>query len=209
MTVQLVEVEPDRPRTRQLKPVIASIQAGGVIACPGDSGYALLCDPLQTEPVRRIRQLRKLKSGHHLTLLCEGLGQLGNWALVDTPGYRLMKRLVPGPYTFILQAGKDSPRRILQPKKKSLGLRFPDSPLSKKMLQMNGGPLLTTSLILPGQSEPADQIDPILASIGTDLDFLLYDRDLIYPEPTTVLDLRTWPPEVLRQGSGDTSFITA
>ena len=202
MKMQLLEVAIDRPRTRQLRPLVEALnERAAVAACPGDSGYALICSPYRLAAVERIRHLRHLPNSHHLTLLCRSLKELGNWGQVETPAYRLMKRLVPGPYTFIVQAGSEAPKRILQPKKKSLGLRFPNSPLMEQLLELNGGPLLTTTLTLPSTEATAENPQHIEEEVGQQLDFLLDAGERPY-EPTTILDLRQWPPEILRQGAG-------
>lgn len=202
MTLQILEIDPERPRTRQLRPVLDAMKSNqAVVAYPGDSGYALICHPGQDKAVERMRQMRHLPRTHHLTLLCGSLKELGSWGQVATPCYRLMKRLVPGPYTFIVVAGDDAPRRILQTRKLSIGLRFPRSPLLHKLLELNGGPLLTTSLVLPGEEEPAEEPEDIIRALGGQLDFFLAAGSCA-SNPTTIVDLREGTPQILRQGAG-------
>lgn len=207
MALQILTVDTLRPRTRQLTPVAAAMAKAAVIALPGDSGYILVCLPHQGEAVKRMRDLRKLPSHHNLTLLCPGLSSLGEWARVDTPSYRLMRRLVPGPYTFIVAAGKEAPKKIQQPKRRTMGLRFPRHPLLQTLMQLCDSPLVTTTLALPDSGgAAAEELSDVEAVCANGVAYLLSAGDLAC-EPTTIIDLSVSPPELLRQGAGDTSEL--
>lgn len=207
MGLQIINLDPDRPRRRQLALVAEAVQRQAVIALPSDSGYSFICHPLHVKAVDKMRQLRQLPKGHHLTLLCPNLSALGEWAQVDTPSYRLLRRLTPGPYTFIVLAGKEAPKKIQHPKRRTMGLRFPDSPLLQMLMELCDSPLLTTTLTLPGVSTPAEEIEDIERACQNGVQYLLSVGDKAY-EPTTVLDLCTSPPELLRQGAGDISTLS-
>jgi tRNA threonylcarbamoyl adenosine modification protein (Sua5/YciO/YrdC/YwlC family) len=195
------EMHPDNPQPRLIKQAADLLHRGGVVAIPTDSSYALVChldDKTATDKLRRIRQV---DDRHHLTLLCRDLTELGTFAQVSNVQYKLIKRAVPGPYTFILQATKEVPRRVHHPQRKTIGLRVPDHPIALALLEVLGQPLLATTLILPGDTEPLNDPDEIAQRLKNDIDAVI-DAGACPAEPTTVIDLTEDMPTVVRQGRG-------
>ena len=202
---QYFEIHPDNPQPRLLKQAVALLQKGGVLAIPTDSSYALVCQLDDRNAVDRLRRIRQVNDKHHLTLLCRDLSELANYAIVDNKQYRLMKLATPGPYTFILDATKEVPRRVSHPSRKTIGLRVPDRKGTQMLLELHGAPLLATTLIAPGESEPMNDPQAIRARWEHEIDAVI-DAGACPLEPTTVLDLTPMgagdEPAVLRQGAG-------
>lgn len=202
---QYFEIHPDNPQPRLLKQAVALLQKGGVLAIPTDSSYALVCQLDDRNAVDRLRRIRQVNDKHHLTLLCRDLSELANYAIVDNKQYRLMKLATPGPYTFILDATKEVPRRVSHPSRKTIGLRVPDRKGTQMLLELHGAPLLATTLIAPGESEPMNDPQAIRARWEHEIDAVI-DAGACPLEPTTVLDLTPIgageEPTVLRQGAG-------
>lgn len=202
---QYFEIHPDNPQPRLLKQAVALLQKGGVLAIPTDSSYALVCQLDDRNAVDRLRRIRQVNDKHHLTLLCRDLSELANYAIVDNKQYRLMKLATPGPYTFILDATKEVPRRVSHPSRKTIGLRVPDRKGTQMLLELHGAPLLATTLIAPGESEPMNDPQAIRARWEHEIDAVI-DASACPLEPTTVLDLTPMgagdEPTVLRQGAG-------
>ena len=202
---QYFEIHPDNPQPRLLKQAVALLQKGGVLAIPTDSSYALVCQLDARNAVDRLRRIRQVNDKHHLTLLCRDLSELANYAIVDNKQYRLMKLATPGPYTFILDAPKEVPRRVSHPSRKTIGLRVPDRKGTQMLLELHGAPLLATTLIAPGESEPMNDPQAIRARWEHEIDAVI-DAGACPLEPTTVLDLTPMgagdEPTVLRQGAG-------
>lgn len=202
---QYFEIHPDNPQPRLLKQAVALLQKGGVLAIPTDSSYALVCQLDDRNAVDRLRRIRQVNDKHHLTLLCRDLSELANYAIVDNKQYRLMKLATPGPYTFILDATKEVPRRVSHPSRKTIGLRVPDRKGTQMLLELHGAPLLATTLIAPGESEPMNDPQAIRARWEHEIDAVI-DAGACPLEPTTVLDLTPMgagdKPTVLRQGAG-------
>jgi len=202
---QYFEIHPDNPQPRLLKQAVALLQKGGVLAIPTDSSYALVCQLDDRNAVDRLRRIRQVNDKHHLTLLCRDLSELANYAIVDNKQYRLMKLATPGPYTFILDATKEVPRRVSHPSRKTIGLRVPDRKGTQMLLELHGAPLLATTLIAPGDSEPMNDPQAIRARWEHEIDAVI-DAGACPLEPTTVLDLTPMgagdEPTVLRQGAG-------
>ncbi len=202
---QYFEIHPDNPQPRLLKQAVALLQKGGVLAIPTDSSYALVCQLDDRNAVDRLRRIRQVNDKHHLTLLCRDLSELANYAIVDNKQYRLMKLATPGPYTFILDATKEVPRRVSHPSRKTIGLRVPDRKGIQMLLELHGAPLLATTLIAPGESEPMNDPQAIRARWEHEIDAVI-DAGACPLEPTTVLDLTPMgagdEPTVLRQGAG-------
>ncbi|CAB5643426.1 Putative translation factor (SUA5) [Comamonas aquatica] len=202
---QYFEIHPDNPQPRLLKQAVALLQKGGVLAIPTDSSYALVCQLDDRNAVDRLRRIRQVNDKHHLTLLCRDLSELANYAIVDNKQYRLMKLATPGPYTFILDATKEVPRRVSHPSRKTIGLRVPDRKGTQMLLELHGAPLLATTLIAPGESEPMNDPLAIRARWEHEIDAVI-DAGACPLEPTTVLDLTPMgagdEPAVLRQGAG-------
>ena len=199
---QFFEVHPDNPQPRLLKQAAQLLHQGGVCAVPTDSSYALVChldDKAAAESLRRIRQV---DDKHHLTLLCRDLSELANYARVDNRQYRLLKLGTPGPYTFILEATKEVPRRLSHPSRRTIGLRVPAHKVALALLDELGQPLLATTLIAPGETEPMNDAEDILVRYQK-LIAGVVDAGACPMAPTTVIDLSGDTPVLVRQGRGD------
>ena len=207
---QYFEVHPENPQPRLLKQAVALLQKSGVIAIPTDSSYALVCQLDDKNAVDRLRRIRQVNDKHHLTLLCRDLSELANYAVVDNKQYRLMKLATPGPYTFILDATKEVPRRVSHPSRKSIGLRVPDRKGTQLLLELMGAPLLATTLIAPGETEPMNDAQAIRERFEHEVDGVV-DAGACPLEPTTVLDLTPMAsggePLLVRQGAGSLQAI--
>jgi tRNA threonylcarbamoyl adenosine modification protein (Sua5/YciO/YrdC/YwlC family) len=199
---QYFEIHPDNPQPRLLKQAAQILHQGGIAAVPTDSSYALVCHLDDKEAATRLRQLRQVDDRHHLTLLCRDLSELASYARVDNRQYRLLKAATPGPFTFILEATKEVPRRLSHPSRRTIGLRVPDHRVTQDLLSILGQPLLATTLIAPGESEPMNDPQSIRARFQKSLQAVL-DAGACPMQPTTVVDLSADPPQVLREGSGD------
>lgn len=185
---QLFEVHPDNPQPRLLKQAVALLQQGRVLAVPTDSSYALVCHIDDKAAADALRRIRGVDERHHLTLLCRDLGELSSYARVDNRQYRLLKLGTPGPYTFILEATKEVPRRLSHPQRKTIGLRVPDHATLQALLAVHGAPLLATTLIAPGDTEPLNDPQDIRERFEHALAAVV-DAGACAQEPTTVLDL--------------------
>jgi tRNA threonylcarbamoyl adenosine modification protein (Sua5/YciO/YrdC/YwlC family) len=203
---QLFEVHPQNPQPRLLKQAAQILHGGGVAAIPTDSSYALVChldDKAAAESLRRIRQV---DDKHHLTLLCRDLSELASYARVDNRQYRLLKLGTPGPYTFILEATKEVPRRLSHPSRRTIGLRVPDHKVTQELLSLLGEPLLATTFIAPGEREPLNDAHEIRERFQKLLQAVV-DAGACPMEPTTVVDLTGDEPALVRQGRGELSRL--
>ena len=202
---QYFEVHPDNPQPRLLKQGAMLLQKGGILAVPTDSSYALVCHLDDKDAVDRMRRIRQVDDKHHLTLLCRDLSELANYARVDNRQYRLLKLATPGAYTFILEATKEVPRRVSHPSRKTIGLRVPEHKALQELLALHGAPLLATTLIAPGETEPLNDAQEIRAQFEHALAAVV-DAGACPSEPTTVIDLTPMgtggDPEVVREGRG-------
>jgi tRNA threonylcarbamoyl adenosine modification protein (Sua5/YciO/YrdC/YwlC family) len=198
------EVHPVDPQPRLIAQIVEVIREGGLVAYPTDSCYAFGCQVGNREGMDRIRQIRRLDERHHFTLMCHDFAQLGNLAQVSNPVFRLVKASTPGSYTFILPATREVPRRLLHPKKKTVGVRIPRHTVAQALLAEHGEPLVSSTLLLPGQQEPITQGWEIRQRLGHLLEAVIDSGDC-GTEPTTVIDLSQAEPQVLRRGAGDTS----
>ena len=198
---QYFKIHPDNPQARLLNQAALILQQGGVIAYPTDSCYALGCLPDKKSAFARILSIRRLNQKHNFTLLCSSMTVVGSLARPDTTAFRLMKRLTPGPYTFLLRASNHVPRYIQHPKKKTIGLRIPDHDMLLALLELAGEPLVSTSLILPGSVAPETDPEEIRSKLGREVD-LVIDAGPCGTELTTVIDLTSDAVEVVRQGLG-------
>jgi tRNA threonylcarbamoyl adenosine modification protein (Sua5/YciO/YrdC/YwlC family) len=201
-----VEVHPDNPQPRTIGQVVQRIREGALVAFPTDSGYAL-GGRLDDQSVKdRIRDIRRLDDKHHYTLLCRDFAQLGQLVHVDNHVFRAIRSATPGPYTFILPATKEVPRRLLHAKKKTVGVRIPDHPVVQALLEELGEPLLVSTLLLPG-----DDATPVFGwDVKEALDHavdIVIDAGEVSTSPTTVIDYRSGAPEVAREGAGDTGLF--
>ena len=207
---QYFELHPDNPQPRLLKQTVALLAKGDIIAVPTDSSYALACHLDDKSAVDRMRRLRGVDDRHHLTLLCRDLSELANYARVDNKQYRLLKSATPGAYTFILEASKEVPRRVSHPSRKTVGLRVPDHKVLQELLALHGAPLLATTLILPGETEPMNDAHEIRERLEHQIAAVL-DAGACPSEPTTVIDVTAMgtggDPVVVRQGRGDLAAL--
>ena len=198
---QYFVIHPTHPEGRLIKRAAEIVNAGGVIAYPTDSCYALGCHVGDKEAMVRLRAIRGVDERHHFTLMCRDLSQIGLYARVDNARYRLLKALTPGSYTFILEATRELPRRILHPRRKTIGLRIPKHAVAQALLEELGEPLLSTTLLLPGDELPLNDGADIRQRLGRSVDLVL-DGGSCGTEPTTVVDLTGPSPQVLRVGKG-------
>ena len=194
-------IHPDNPQQRLLKQAVALLERGGVVAVPTDSSYALVCHLDDKTAADQLRRIRGVDDRHHLTLLCRDLSDLANYARVDNRQFRLVKQATPGPYTFILEATREVPRRVSHPQRKTIGLRVPEHRALQALLALHGAPLLATTLIPPGETEPLNDADEIRERYQHLLAAVV-DAGACPLEPTTVVDLSGGEPEVMRQGRG-------
>ena len=203
---QHFSVHPDNPQPRLLKQAAALLTQGGVLAVPTDSSYALACQLDDKAAADQLRRIRQVDDKHHLTLLCRDLSELASHARVDNAQFRRLKAGTPGPFTFILEASKEVPRRVSHPQRKTIGLRVPDHPALRELLALHGAPLLGTTLILPGEDEPLNDAEAIVEQLGHQIAGVI-DAGACPLAPTTVVDLSGDAPEVLRHGRGDAARL--
>lgn len=203
---QFLQIHPENPQARLVQRAVEIIRDGGVVVYPTDSGYALGCHIGDKEAMERIRVIRKLDDKHHFTLVCRDLSELSTYAKVDNSAYRLIKRLTPGPYTFLLMATREVPRRLQHAKRKTIGLRVPDNVIVQSLLAALGEPIMSTTLIMPGDELPLTDPYDIREILEHSVD-LVIDGGYCGIEPTTVLDLVADPPEVVRLGKGEVQGI--
>ena len=201
---QFFQVHPDNPQLRLVKQAAQVIHAGGIVALPTDSCYALVCHLDDKEAVMRLRRLRGVDDKHHLTLLCRDLSEIAQYAKVDNRQYRLLKAATPGPYTFILEATREVPRRLSHPSRKTIGLRVPENRIAHALLEELGQPLLGTTLILPGDDEALTDAETIRDRLERQID-LVIDGGACSLEATTIIDLSDDEPVLVRQGRGDST----
>ena len=203
---QYFSVHPENPQPRLLKQAVALLNQGGVLAVPTDSSYALVCHMDDKTAADHLRKVRGVDDKHHLTLLCRDLSELANYAKVDNTQFRLLKQATPGAFTFILEATKEVPRRVSHPQRKTIGLRVPQHAVLQELLALHGAPLLATTLIPPGESDPLndpeeirDRYEKLIAGI--------IDAGACSLKPTTVVDCTGDHIEVVRQGLGDVALL--
>ncbi|MEF9943899.1 MAG: L-threonylcarbamoyladenylate synthase [Burkholderiaceae bacterium] len=198
---QVFTPHPANPQVRLLRQAATLLENGGVGAIPTDSCYALVCRLDDKVAVDRIRRIRGIDERHHLTLLCRDLSELANFAKVDNKQYRLLKNSTPGPYTFILEATREVPRRLSHPARKTIGLRVPENAVTLALLEVIGQPLLGTTLQLPGDELPLNDAQHIGERLGKQIDFVI-DGGACGTAPTTVVDLTGPEALLIRQGLG-------
>ena len=201
---RFLDIHPVDPQPRLVAQVGEVLRGGGLIAYPTDSGYALGAMLGQQDAKDRIRDIRRLDDRHHYTLVCSDFAQLGQFVVLDNWVFRAVKAATPGPYTFILPATGEVPKRLLHPKKKTVGVRIPDHRIVQALVQEMGEPILTSTLILPGQEEPMTMGWEVKEELDPVVDLVIEGGDVI-AEPTTVVDLTGDEPEVVRLGAGDPS----
>lgn len=207
---QFFEVHPENPHTRLLKQAVALLERGGIVAVPTDSSYALVCHLDDKAAADSLRRIRGVDDKHHLTLLCRDLSELANYARVDNKQFRLLKAATPGPYTFILEASKEVPRRVSHPSRKTIGLRVPEHKVLQALLELHGAPLLATTLIPRDGTEPLNDAHEIRELLEHELAAVI-DAGACHQEPTTVIDLTAMgdggEPVVVRQGRGELAAL--
>ncbi|MDO6459445.1 L-threonylcarbamoyladenylate synthase [Granulosicoccaceae sp. 1_MG-2023] len=203
---KFLEIHPVDPQARLIQQAVDIINDGGVIAYPTDSSYALGCHIGDKHAMERIRRIRRVDDKHNFTLVCRDLTDIATYAKVDNSTYRMLKSLTPGPYTFILKATHEVPRRLQNPKRKTIGIRVPDNRIAQSLLDALGQPLMSSTLILPGEDMPLNDPVDIDEAIGKQLD-LIIDGGPCQLEPTTVLAFTDDAVEVVRHGAGDTAFL--
>lgn len=199
---QYFSVHPTNPQPRLLKQAAGLLQQGGVLAVPTDSSYSLVCHLDDKAAVDNLRRIRKLDDKQLLTLICRDLSELSSYARVDNAQFRLLKLGTPGPFTFVLEASKEVPRRVSHPQRKTIGLRVPDHKALLDLIELHGAPLLATTLILPGEESPLNDPEMIRDQLEQQIAGVI-DAGACPLEPTTVIDLTSSTPEILRQGRGD------
>jgi tRNA threonylcarbamoyl adenosine modification protein (Sua5/YciO/YrdC/YwlC family) len=201
---QFFHIHPETPQQRLLKQAVQIIQQGGVVILPTDSGYALGCHVGDKNAMERILQIRQVSGEHHFTLMCRDLSELSAYAKVENSAFRLIKNNTPGAYTFILRGTKELPKRLLNDKKKTIGLRIPEHKIALALLAELGEPLLTTSLILPGEEFAESDPEEMRARLERQVDLIMHGG-VIGEAPTTVVDLSEDEPVIVREGRGDTA----
>ena len=199
---QYFQVHPDNPQPRLIRQAVEIIRADGVIAYPTDSSYALGCAIGNKSAMQRIRRIRKVDADHNFTLVCKDLSEVSAYAAVNNDTYRLLKRFTPGAYTFILNATREVPRRLQHPRRRSIGLRVPDYPLAAALLAELGEPLMSATLIMPGEQLPLNDAHAIRERLEHTVD-LVIDGGPCDAQPTSVIDLTDGRPHIRREGKGD------
>lgn len=203
---QFFQIHPETPQDRLIKQVVAAIQSGQVIIYPTDSGYAIGCGLGEKKALETIRLLRRLDEKHNFTLMCRDLSDISSYAKVENAQYRLLKMLTPGAFTFILQATKEVPKRLMHPKRKTIGIRVPDNPICQALLEALGEPLMSVSLIMPGDDMVMTDPYEIRDLLSNQVDMII-DGGFCGYEPTTVVELFDESPLVKRVGAGDVSVF--
>lgn len=200
---QFFQIHPENPQHRLIAQAADIIRKGGLVVYPTDSAYALGCHIGDKNALERIRTLRKLDKNHNFTLMCRDLSEIATYAKVDNQAFRLIKNHTPGAYTFIFEATAEVPRRLLHPKRKTIGLRVPDNPIALALLEELGEPLMTSSLLMPDEEFPMTDPYDIRDTLEHFVE-LVIDGGYCGLEPTTVIDLTEDLPQILRRGKGDT-----
>ena len=201
-----IQIHPTHPQARLVATIVQIIRSGGLVAYPTDSSYALGCHIGDKRAMDRIRRIRRTDKKHNFTLVCSDLSEISTYARIDNWAYRLLKAMTPGPYTFILQATREVPKRLQNPKRRTIGLRVPDHPLVRAMLESLGEPIMSSTLTLPGDDQPLTDPQEIEHRIGHQIDAII-DAGPVGIEPTSVIDLSSGSVEVLRVGRGDVSVF--
>lgn len=205
---QFFQIHPDNPQPRLVSQAVDIIRDGGLVIYPTDSSYAIGCHLGDKDAMERIRRIRQLDARHHFTLVCRDLSEIATYAKVDNQAYRLLKSLTPGPYTFLLPATHEVPRRLQHAKRKTIGLRVPDHRVAQALLAELGEPIMSSTLILPDAELPETDAEEIRDRLDKLVDLIIDGGNCGF-EPTTVIDLASGVPEVLRQGKGDASMLGA
>jgi len=203
---QFFTVHPENPQARLLKQAVQLLNQGNVLAVPTDSSYALVCHLDDKNAADQLRRIRGVDEKHHLTLLCRDLSELANYARVDNQQFRAIKQATPGPFTFILEATKEVPRRVSHPQRKTIGLRVPDHTVLQALLALHAAPLLAATLIMPGEDLPLNDPEEIRERLEHQVGAVI-DAGACSLEPTTVIDMSGDETQVLRRGQGDPALL--
>ncbi|MBP6220557.1 MAG: threonylcarbamoyl-AMP synthase [Limnohabitans sp.] len=203
---QFFTVHPENPQARLLKQAVQLLNQGNVLAVPTDSSYALVCHLDDKNAADQLRRIRGVDDKHHLTLLCRDLSELANYARVDNQQFRAIKQATPGPFTFILEATKEVPRRVSHPQRKTIGLRVPDHTVLQALLALHAAPLLAATLIMPGEDLPLNDPEEIRERLEHHVGAVI-DAGACSLEPTTVIDMSGDETQVLRRGQGDPALL--
>ena len=203
---KLIEIHPDDPQPRRVASIVETIRGGGLIAYPTDSSYAFGCHIGDKRAMDRIRRIRRTDKNHNFTLVCSDLSEISTYARVDNRAYRMLNAMTPGPYTVILPATREVPKRLQHPKRRTIGLRVPDHSLVRAVLEALGEPIMSSTLLLPGDDLPLTDPYEIEERIGHEID-LIIDAGPTGIEPTSVIDLSQGTVEILRVGRGDVSAL--
>lgn len=201
---QLFEIHPENPQIRLVRRAAEIIRAGGVIVYPTDSCYALGCHLGDKQAMQRIRRIRLADEGHPFTLVCRDLAEISRYARIDNRQYRLLRKFTPGPYTFLLRATRETPKRLQNPKRRTIGIRVPDHPVPQLLLRELGEPIMSSTLMLPGDDLPLTDAREIRERLEHAVDVVLDGGNCGF-EPTTVIDLAGEVPAIVRRGRGDTA----
>ena len=204
--VYISRIHPENPQGRLIAQAVDIVRSGGLVVLPTDCAYVLACGIHDKSAMDRLRQIRHIDDKHLLTLICADLANIGLYAKVDNAQYRFLKAITPGSYTFILEASKELPRRIMCPRRKTIGVRIPDHVMLSALLEALGEPLISSSLILPGETEPLTEAEDILDSLGSRVD-LVIESGSVSTEVTTVLDLTEHAYRLIRQGKGSVDHL--
>ncbi len=199
---QYFSLHPEQPQPRLIRQAAEIMRGGGLVVFPTDSAYALGGITGDADLIQRIRRIRQVDERHHFTLMCRDLSQIATYARVDNSQFRLLKATTPGPYTFILEGSRELPRRMLHPKRKTIGLRIPDHPVVAALLEELGEPILTSTLLLPGEDLPLTDPEEIRERLEKQVE-LVIEAGYCGPEATTVIDLTGGSPVLVRAGRGD------
>ena len=201
---QFFQLHPENPQARLIRQAVAILRQGGIIAYPTDSSYALGWLMDDKTAMDRVGQIRQIDRNHNFTVVCRDLSYIGIYARVENAQFRLLKAATPGPFTFILPATRELPRRLHNPKRKTVGIRIPDNAIARALLDELGAPLMSSTLILPGEEWPLNNPDEIRERLKSQVE-LVIDGGPCPLEPTTIIDLTDDPPQLIRQGRGDAS----
>lgn len=205
-SAKYLDIHPEDPQPRLIEQAVAALEDGGLIAYPTDSCYALGCHLGDADGLERIRRIRQVGKDHHFTLVCADFAQLGQYVLVSNPTFRLVKNATPGPYTFILPATREVPRKMAHPKKHTVGVRIPDHRVAHALVETLGEPILSSTLLLPGQEDPPTEGWVVQDLLGEQVDVII-DSGEVGIEPTTVVDLTGSEAVIAREGAGDVDRI--
>ena len=203
---QFFEIHPENPQSRLIYQAVEIVRKGGVIVYPTDTHYALACQIGDKQALDKIKRIRQLDDKHNFTLLCKDLAQISTFTKVSNDAHRIIKSLTPGPFTFIIGATKEVPRRMLHAKRKTIGIRIPDNAIALALVEELGEPLLSTTLILPNENEPLSDPYDIRGKLEHDLD-LIIDAGLIESEPSTIISCADEQIEIVRQGKGEAPML--